>query len=104
LKVFKTWEPNEERINMLMGYRFLFVGEKGREAEGVMTELVTRGGGNWAAFNVASGRKEWHHVLAKEKAKLSGQRKALVVVADAKGMKTAVGSEQWEELVDEAKR
>lgn len=92
---------------MLMGYRFLFVGEKGREAEGAMIELVTRGGGNWAAFNVASGRKEWHHSLAREKAKharISVQPKALVVVADAKGLKTAVGSEQWEEFVDEAKR
>ena len=107
LKVFKAWEPNEERINMFKGYRFLFVGEKGREVEGVMTELVTRGGGNWVAFNVASGRKEWHHVLAKEKAKhakVVEKQKGLVVVADANAMKVAVGSEQWEELVVEAKR
>jgi len=92
---------------MLTGYRFLFVGEKGREAEGAMTELVTRGGGNWATFNVTSGRKGWHHVLAKEKAKhakISERQKALVVVADAKAMTMAVGSEQWKELVDEAKR
>jgi len=28
----------------------LIVGEKGREVDGSVTELVTRGGGNWAAF------------------------------------------------------
>lgn len=92
---------------MFAGYRFLFVGEKGREVEGAMTELVTRGGGNWTAFNVTSGRKEWHHVLAKEKAKqtqTSAKQKGLVIVADAKPMKVAIGSEQWEELVQEAKR
>jgi hypothetical protein len=107
LKVFKAWAPNEERVNMLRGYRFLFVGEKGREVEGAMTGLVTRGGGNWVAFNVASGRKEWHHLLAKEKAKqakVSENQKGLVIVADAKAMKVAVGSEQWAELVNEAKR
>ena len=107
LKVFKVWEPNEGRINMFRGYRFLFVGEKGREAEGAMTELVIRGGGNWVGFNVASGRKEWHHVLAKEKAKLvkiSEGQKGVVIVADAKAMAVAVGSQQWGELVDEAKK
>jgi len=25
--------------------------------DGSVTELVTRGGGNWAAFNVAAGRR-----------------------------------------------
>jgi hypothetical protein len=107
LKVFKVWEPNEERMNMLRGYRFLFVGEKGREVEGAMTELVARGGGHWAAFNVASGRKEWHHVLAKEKAKhakANEKQKGLVVVADPKAMAVAVGHDQWKELVDEARR
>jgi hypothetical protein len=107
LKVFKAWEPNEERINMFRGCRFLFVGEKGREVDTAMTEMVSRGGGNWTAFNVAAGRKEWHHVVAKEKAKQGKSveaRKALVVVADAKAMQVAVGSERWQELVDEARR
>jgi hypothetical protein len=107
LNVFKAWEPNEERINMFRGYKFLFVGEKGREVDGSITELITRGGGNWAAFNVAAGRKEWHHVLAKENAKqarISEAQKGLVVVADVSSVSAAVGSEQWGELVVEAKR
>ncbi|KAI0297691.1 hypothetical protein BC826DRAFT_1000752 [Russula brevipes] len=29
--MFKTWEPNETGLNMLKGYRFVIVGEKGLE-------------------------------------------------------------------------
>ena len=105
LKVFKAWEPNEERINMFSGYRFLFVGEKGREAEENMTELVRRGGGERDVFSVDGGRQKLHRVLAKGKAKLgnvTSNPKGLVLVADVKAMTVAVGSTQWAELADEA--
>lgn len=105
LKVFKAWEPNEERVNMFRGYRFLFVGEKGREVEEMMTELVRRGGGEREVFSVDGGRQKLHRILAKGKAKLANMpenKKGLVLVADAKAIVTAVGSKEWEELVDEA--
>lgn len=105
LKVFKAWEPNEERVNMFVGYKFLFVGEKDREAEGAMADLVARGGGERAKFNVSTGRHDWHHLLAKEKQKQkTGNKKGLVIVADNKSMKIAIGSQQWDEFLEEARR
>jgi hypothetical protein len=84
----------------------LFVGEKGREVEEMMTELVRRGGGEREVFSVDGGRQKLHRILAKGKAKLesiSQNKKGLVLVADVKAITAAVGSKQWEALVDEAK-
>ena len=107
LKVFKAWEPNEERINMLLGYRFIFVGDKGREVDSAVIELVKQGGGEYEVFDASNGRKKWHQALAKGKARQShpaeGQ-KELVIVANAKATETAIGKEAWEDLTTEAQR
>lgn len=104
-KAFKTWEPNEERLNMLRGHRFLFVGEKGHEVDGDMRELVVRGQGEWEGFSVQAGRVKWHQVLAKGHERVSKPgMKGLVVVADGKAMEAAVGRAEWQEIVDETKR
>lgn len=107
LKVFKVWEPNEERINMLFGYRFLFVGEKGREVDSAVIELVKRGGGEYEVFDASKGRKKWHQAMAKGKARqsqLADRQKGLVIVADTKAMEAAIGKEGWEEFTTEAQR
>lgn len=106
LKVFKVWEPNEERVGMFRGYRFLFVGEKGREVDEMMTELVRRGGGEREVCSVDGGPQKLHRLLAKGQAKLanvSESKKGLILVADATAITAAVGSKQWEALVNEAK-
>lgn len=105
LKAFRVWEPNEERINMFLGYRFLFVGEKGREVEGAMTELVRRGGGEYEAFDVGKGHKNWHRTLVKGKAKQeeAERGKGLVIVADERAMEIATGSASWQNFIAVAK-
>lgn len=105
LKSFKVWEPNEERVNMFIGYKFLFVGERGREAENSVTELVARGGGEGAKFNVSAGLQDWHRLLVKEQKKQrTGDKKGLIVVADGKAMSVAIGSQEWNTFQIEAKR
>jgi hypothetical protein len=55
IKTFKTWEPNEARLNMLKGYRFVFVGEKGLEIPAEYRDLVKRGGAEYEAFTLSAG-------------------------------------------------
>ncbi|KAI0075005.1 hypothetical protein K474DRAFT_1647144 [Panus rudis PR-1116 ss-1] len=98
LRTLKVWEPNEARLNMFSRYRFVFVGERGREVSIDMRELIKRGSGEYECFAVESGRKSFHGVLAKGK----GKGKELVLVADEHAMGTAVGKDQWMEYVQEA--
>ncbi|KAJ3577006.1 hypothetical protein NP233_g54 [Leucocoprinus birnbaumii] len=97
-KVFKVWEPNEERINMFSQYRFLVFGEKTRDVEGDLRELMHRGGGQIDTFDVAGGITKLHKALARGQAK-EGQQ--LVVVADVKDMKAAIGADEWKKLAEE---
>lgn len=100
-KVFKVWEPNEERINMFSQYRFLVFGEKTRDVEGDLRELMHRGGGQIDTFDVAGGITKLHKALARGQAK-EGQQ--LVVVADVKDMKAAIGADEWKKLAEEVQR
>lgn len=105
LKTFKVWEPNEERVNMFFGYRFIFLGEKGREAENSLTDLVARGGGEWAKFSVSAGLQDWHHLLAKEKKKQKNEdKKGMIVIADGNAMSAAIGSQGWDGFLKETNR
>ena len=54
-KTFKTWEPNKARLNMLKGYRFVFVGEKGLEIPAEYRDLVKRGGAEYEVFTLSTG-------------------------------------------------
>lgn len=100
-KVFKVWEPNEERLNMLAEYRFLVFGEKVREVESDLKDLIQRGGGFLDTFDVAGGVVKLHKALTRCQAK-EGQ--LLVVVADAKDMTAAIGENEWKKLVAEVQR
>ncbi|THH18656.1 hypothetical protein EW146_g2373 [Bondarzewia mesenterica] len=103
LKKFKTWEPNEERLNMFRGCRFVFVGEKGREVSSEYRTLVERGQGECELFTVDAGLVKWKRTLDKAKAWAKEKKGMVSLVADDKAMETAVGRDGWRELVDGAK-
>ena len=102
LKTFKTWEPNEERLNMFRECRFIFVGEKGLEIPSDYETLVTRGQGGCEAFYVNAGLLKWTKTLSKAKAWADQNHGKVVLVADSKAIE-ASSKEKWQELVDEAK-
>jgi hypothetical protein len=107
LKVLKVWEPNEERLKLLGGYRFVLFGEKGREVDADTREMILAGGGEYEGFNVSGGRSKLHQVLAKGMRRvleMAERGKRLVVVADEHLTTTAIGSVVWKELCDEIKR
>ncbi|KAI0043037.1 hypothetical protein FA95DRAFT_1524689 [Auriscalpium vulgare] len=103
LKTFATWEPNEARLNMLRGCRFLFVGEKGREISAEYQTLLTRGSADYEAFTVTAGVARWRKLLAKGQAWAQNKKGKLVLVADDEAMTAAVGATEWEEIDHEAK-
>jgi len=100
-KVFKAWEPNEERLNMFTRYRFLCVGEKGRELESDLRDVIERGGGSFEAFDVKAGKTKFHRALTRGQAK---EDKKQFVIAKEKGVLAAIGKDGWMELVGEARR
>ncbi|KAI0315420.1 hypothetical protein OF83DRAFT_1132275 [Amylostereum chailletii] len=103
LKNLQTWEPNEERLNMFKGMRFVFVGEKGREIGDGYRDVVERGQGVYEAFTVASGPQKWRRLLAKSKAWEEEQSGKVALVAGGEAMEAAVGADSWEEFIEEAK-
>jgi hypothetical protein len=104
LKTFKAWEPNETRLYMFKGYRFVFVGEKEREIPAGFRELAKRGGAEYEAFTVSAGVVRWRKVLVKAKSLAEEKSGKVVIVADGGVMELAVGAEGWEELVSAAKK
>ncbi|KAJ7442642.1 proline-rich protein [Mycena latifolia] len=99
-KTFKTWEPNEERMNMFTPYRFLCVGEAKREIDSDLRELLSRGGGAVEVFDVAGGTSKWTKALSRGRAKVTQK---LVLIATEDACEAAVGKDSWRELVNEAK-
>jgi hypothetical protein len=99
-KVFKVWEPNEERLNMLAGYRFLCVGEKGRELESDFRDIIERGGASFEAFDVMAGKTKFHRALTRGQAK---EGKKQLVIAKEQGVQAAIGKDGWRELLGEAR-
>lgn len=100
LKNYKSWEPNEARLNMFSGKRIIFVGERGREASGELRELVRRGGAAYECCAVQGGKKALHAVLAKGQ----GKGAAIALIADEAAMVLAVGQSDWDKVVEEAAR
>ncbi|KAL0948092.1 hypothetical protein HGRIS_010713 [Hohenbuehelia grisea] len=98
LKTFKVWEPNEERMNLFKGIRFLFVGEKGCEIDGETKDVVSKGGAEYEVFNVNSGQGRWHQVLTKGIRRVKDGGKAFVVVGDKTAIRAAVGDDGWTEM------
>lgn len=100
LKKFDIWQPNEERVGLFRGHRFVFAGEKGAEAPGVLKELVRSAEGEYECFAVENGPGRFRQVLAKGKARGS----TLVLIADQYAVVAAVGEDGWGALKEEARR
>jgi hypothetical protein len=100
-KVFKVWEPNEERVNMFAEYRFLVLGEKTRDMDGDLRTLIKRGEGAIDTFDIAGGVTKLHKALTRGQAK---ENQKLVVVADVKDIKACIGEDEWKKLVAEVQR
>ena len=103
-KTLKTWEPNEARLNMLKGYRFVFVGEKGLEIPAGYRDLVKRGGAEYESFTVSTGVVRWRKALLRAKTLAEDKNGKVSPVADMDAMKLATGAEEWKEFVSVAKR
>jgi hypothetical protein len=106
LKSVKLWEPNEERLSLFQGLRFIFVIEEGREVEADIKELLRRGCGQWETFAVNEGPTRWYEALSESKRQISqsDREKALVIISDEKLMSASVGKKSWNEFVEVAKR
>ncbi|KAI9439406.1 hypothetical protein F5148DRAFT_859363 [Russula earlei] len=104
LKTLKTWEPNETRLNMLRGYRFVFAGEKGLEIPAGYRDLVKRGGAEYEAFTVSVGvAVRWRKALVRAKNITEEKDVKVVLVADGDAMEMAVGADEWADMVSVAK-
>ncbi|KAI0325140.1 hypothetical protein GY45DRAFT_1287702 [Cubamyces sp. BRFM 1775] len=99
LKKFDIWQPNEERVGIFRGRRFIFAGEKGAEAPTTLKELVRRAEGEYECFAIEGGSERFRQVLAKGKARES----SLVLVADRPATLATIGEDGWKALVDTAK-
>lgn len=104
LKTLRSWEPNEARLNMLKGYRFLFAGEKGLEVPAGYREVVKRGGAEYEAFSVNAGVVRWRKALFRAKALAEEKNAKVVLVADGGAMELVVGADEWDGIVSVAKR
>ena len=100
LKKYDLWEPNEERVGMFSGRRFIFVGEKGAEAPGILKELVKRAEGDYECLAVEKARDGLKQVLAKGKARGAN----LVLIARQDDMRAAIGKDKWAGFVEEARK
>ena len=104
LKTLRSWEPNEARLNMLKGYRFVFAGEKGLEVPAGYREVVKRGGAEYEAFSLNAGVVRWRKALMRAKALAEEKNAKVVLVADGGAMELAIGADEWDEIAAVAKR
>jgi hypothetical protein len=104
LKSFKHWEPNEERLNLLRGFRFVLPAEDGA-VDAELRDLVVRGGAEYEGFNLNAGLAKWRQVIAKGKRKveeLRGAGKGLVVLAKDsvyRGLLKTRSGEKWLQML-----
>ncbi|KAF8634326.1 hypothetical protein AX15_000986 [Amanita polypyramis BW_CC] len=97
-KVFKVWEPNEERMNMLNNYRFFLVSEIPYATGSDAKDLIQRGGGTYEVLNIHAGKTKWHRALVRGNAK-EGQK--LVLVGNKDSLKAAIDEHDWQDLIHE---
>ncbi|KAI6001982.1 hypothetical protein EDD15DRAFT_1570200 [Pisolithus albus] len=101
-KTFKFWEPNEERLNFLNGYRFVLLANKNGEVDGDTRELCLRGGGEYDGFPLTSGHAKWRQMLAKAKRKKEEVGINVVIVTDDRAIQATVGPTKWQEMATDA--
>lgn len=104
LKSFKFWEPNEERLHLLKGYRFVLLSDGGGKVDEDMRELVTRGDGAYECFPLANGEAKWRQLLGKAKRKVDEFDLKVAIIAREQVVQAIVGEDKWREMTDEAQR
>ncbi|KAF8639022.1 hypothetical protein AX17_001774 [Amanita inopinata Kibby_2008] len=97
-KVFKVWEPNEERLNMLKSYRFFLLVEKVQQANSDMRDLIQRGGASYEILDIHWGKVKWHKALVRGSAK---EDQKLALVGDIDALKAVVDEHDWHDLLHE---
>jgi hypothetical protein len=92
-KTFKTWEQNEERLGLFKKFRFLCVGEKGREVDSETRGLIEAGNGGIEVVTISydgDARGTLKKALKRASAK---EGKQIVPVGDVKVLGLAVGKD-----------
>lgn len=104
LKFFKFWEPNEERLHLLKGYRFVLLSDAEGQVDGDTRELVIRGDGEYECFPLTNGEAKWRQMLAKAKRKVDEAGLKVAIVAREHLVQATVGADKWQEMIVEAQR
>ncbi|THH09964.1 hypothetical protein EW145_g1649 [Phellinidium pouzarii] len=100
LKTFSLWEPSNKRVDLFKGWRFVFVGERGRELDIETRTLVERGRGEYETFDVSGGATRWRQMLSRNKRKAEAEGgKGLGVIGDSEPLKLAAG-DSWDNMQD----
>ncbi|KIY68197.1 hypothetical protein CYLTODRAFT_490011 [Cylindrobasidium torrendii FP15055 ss-10] len=94
------WKPTEERLNFFATFRFLCVGEKGRELESSVRTMLEHGGGHIETVDVQQGKEKWRKVLSRGSAKSETK---MVGVANKEAISAVAGENVWREFVSLAK-
>ncbi|KAG9312591.1 hypothetical protein JVU11DRAFT_6988 [Chiua virens] len=102
LKSFKFWEPNEERLHLLKGYRFVILSDGEGQVDADTRELVTRGDGEYECFPLTNGEAKWRQLLAKAKRKVDEAGLKVTIVARELAVQAMVGADRWQEMTAEA--
>lgn len=104
LKSFKFWEPNEERLHLLKGYRFVLLSNADGQADSDVRELIIRGDGEYECFPLTNGEAKWNQLLAKAKRKIDEADLKVAIVARESVVQMTVGSDKWEKMLSGAQR
>lgn len=104
LKSFKFWEPNEERLHLLKGYRFVLLCDTEGQVDGDTRELIIRGDGEYECFPLTNGEAKWRQLLGKAKRKVDEVSLKVAIVAREQVVQATVGEAKWQEMIAEAQR
>lgn len=103
-KSFKFWEPNEERLHLLKGYRFVLLTDAGGQVDSDTRELIIRGDGEYECFPLTTGEAKWRQLLGKAKRKVDEAGLKVAIVAREQVVQGTVGADRWREMITEAQR
>ena len=103
-KSFKFWEPNEERLHLLKGYRFVLLCDAEGQVDADTRELIIRGDGEYECFPLKTGEAKWRQMLAKAKRKVDEAGLKVAIIARELVVQATVGENKWRDMTAEAQR
>ncbi|KAI9570009.1 hypothetical protein HD554DRAFT_428607 [Boletus coccyginus] len=102
LKSFKFWEPNEERLHLLKGYRFVLLGDAEGQVDADTRELIIRGDGEYECFPLTNGEAKWRQMLGKAKRKVDEAGLKVAIIVREQVVRATVGLDKWREMTADA--